>query len=131
MKTHVPISSSEKLNDLSNTMNKLLDEYYDLEVKYDINTGSNYDRNFDIQQYLMNWCRASDEIMCKGVLNDMKGDTDIFLGEFIKAILKINNIALEVERAAEVMQNLELVEKMRQIPILTLKYVATNQSLYI
>ena len=61
----------------------------------------------------------------------MKGDTDIFLGEFIKAILKINNIALEVERAAEVMQNLELVEKMRQIPVLTLKYVATNQSLYI
>ena len=79
----------------------------------------------------MNWCRASDELLCKGVLNDMKGDTDIFLGEFIKAILKINNIALEVERAAEVMQNLELVEKMRQIPVLTLKYVATNQSLYI
>ena len=130
-KTHVPISTSQKLNDLSTTMHTLLDEYYDLEVSYDINTGSNYERNFDIQQYIINWCNAEDEELCKGVLNDMKDDTGIFLGEFIKAILKINNIAVEVEKAAELMKNLELVEKMRKIPDLTLKYVATNQSLYI
>ena len=131
IKAHNPISASQKLNELTSTMNKLLDEYYDLEVQYDINTGSNYERNFDIQQYIINWCNAADEELCKGVLNDMKGDTGIFLGEFIKAILKINNIAVEVEKAAELMQNLELVEKMRKIPVLTLKYVATNQSLYI
>ena len=130
-KTHIPISSSQKLNDLSTTMHTLLDEYYDLEVSYDINTGSNYERNFDIQQYIINWCNAEDEELCKGVLNDMKNDTGIFLGEFIKAILKINNIAVEVEKAAELMKNLELLEKMKKIPDLTLKYVATNQSLYI
>jgi superfamily II RNA helicase len=131
IKAHNPISASQKLNELTTTMNKLLDEYYDLEVQYDINTGSNYERNFDIQQYIINWCNAADEELCKGVLNDMKSDTGIFLGEFIKAILKINNIAVEVEKAAELMQNLELVEKMRKIPAITLKYVATNQSLYI
>jgi len=131
IKVHVPISSSQIVNDLSIKMNNLLDEYYDLEIKYDIDTGSNYDRNFDIQQYIMNWCSATDEELCQGVLNDMKEDTGIFLGEFIKALLKINNIAEEVEKAAELMQNLALIEKMRNVQTSTLKYIATNQSLYV
>jgi len=127
----VPISSSKIVNDLSIKMSNLLDEYYDLEIKYDINTGSNYERNYDIQQYIMNWCSATDEELCQGVLNDMKADTGIFLGEFIKALLKINNIAEEVEKAAELMQNLALIEKMRNLQTSTLKYIATNQSLYV
>jgi len=131
IKAHVPISSSKIVNDLSIKMSNLLDEYYDLEIKYDINTGSNYERNYDIQQYIMNWCSATDEELCQGVLNDMKADTGIFLGEFIKALLKINNIAEEVEKAAELMQNLALIEKMRNLKTSTLKYIATNQSLYV
>ena len=61
----------------------------------------------------------------------MKCETEIFLGEFIKAILKINNIALEMENVCETLENIDLLKKLREIPELTLKYIATNQSLYI
>ena len=53
------------------------------------------------------------------------------MGEFIKAILKINNIANEFEKVCLIQPNLELLEKLRKIPELTLKSVATAQSLYL
>ena len=34
---------------------------------------------------------------CKGLLQNILQEKNIFLGEFIKAILKINNIASECE----------------------------------
>ena len=55
----------------------------------------------------------------------------MFAGEFVKAVLKINNIAAEVERVAEFVGNLVIVEKTRSISAMTLKYIATNQSLYV
>ena len=77
------------------------------------------------------WCDCNNEIECKNLITELKQDKDIFLGEFIKSILKINNIAKEFELIAETLQNIELLEKIKNIPVITLKYVATNQSLYI
>ena len=45
--------------------------------------------------------------------------------------IKINNIVTEIENICETTQDIALLEKIKQIPSLTLKYVATNQSLYI
>lgn len=56
---------------------------------------------------------------------------EIFLGEFIKAILKINNITSEMEKIAENLGDIEFLSILKDVPILTLKYVATNQSLYV
>ena len=56
---------------------------------------------------------------------------DIFTGEFIKAILKINNMVNELKNITEYTGNVELLHKLTQIPELTLKFIATNQSLYI
>ena len=53
------------------------------------------------------------------------------MGEFIKAIIKINNIVEEMKKIAEYFQEIEFLNKLHQIPNLILKYVATNQSLYI
>ena len=49
----------------------------------------------------------------------------------MKAILKINNIAKEIEKICEIKNNIVLLEKIKQIPALTLKYVVSNQSLYL
>ena len=64
-------------------------------------------------------------------MNKIKEEKQIFLGEFVKAILKINNIAAEFEKVCELLQNLNLLQKIKNIPNLTLKYIVTNQSLYI
>lgn len=55
----------------------------------------------------------------------------ISTGVFIKAILKINNIANEIEKVCEIMGDLKLLDKIKKIPELTLKSLATNQSLYV
>ena len=58
-------------------------------------------------------------------------EKEIFLGEFVKALLKINNITNEMEKIAELTGNIAFLNKLRDIPNMTLKYVVTNQSLYI
>ena len=55
----------------------------------------------------------------------------IFLGEFIKTIIKINNIANEFEKICKIQNNLQLLDIVKQIPSLILKSIATTQSLYI
>ena len=65
------------------------------------------------------------------MLQRISKEKEIFLGEFVKAILKINNISLEIEKIAEFLGDIEMLNKFKKIPELTLKYVATNQSLYV
>ncbi len=128
----LPSTFSERVNKISVKINNLMDKFIDIEQKYNIYSGSNYERNFDIQEYTMKWCEAEDDFACKEILATIQNETgNVFLGDFIKAILKINNISNEVERAAESLNQIRLIEKLRKIPELTLKYVATTQSLYI
>jgi hypothetical protein len=44
---------------------------------------------------------------------------------------KINTIASEIDKICDILNNLELKQKLINIGKLTLKFVATNQSLYI
>lgn len=106
-------------------------EYNEWEHQNYVNTGVDYHMTFDIVDYMLEWCRVTSEPECKQVLQKMGQESDIFLGEFVKAILKINNIVLELSMAAELVGNMELLYKLQKIPQLTMKYVATNQSLYV
>ena len=82
-------------------------------------------------QPVMEWFDATDEIAAKQVINDVAKNKDIFIGEFIKVVLKINNIATEFEKISELTGNLDLLQKCKEIHERTLKFVATNQSLYV
>jgi hypothetical protein len=46
-------------------------------------------------------------------------------------VLKINNISAELEKVAETMCDIDFLDKLKRIPELTMKFVATNQSLYV
>ena len=104
--------------------------YYQIELNNRLQNQDNYNIHFELCDIMTEWCQASSESECKAVYQKVikKG---IFLGEFIKTILKINNIALEIEKICKLQNNLKLLEIVKQIPILTLKSVATNQSLYL
>ena len=86
---------------------------------------------YDIIKYVMDWYDCKDEKECKTVVEDCTYNTGIFIGDFVKAILKINNIATELESICLEMNQLELLKKVREIPGMTMKFVATNQSLYV
>jgi hypothetical protein len=53
------------------------------------------------------------------------------LGEFVKAILKVAAIAVEISAVAELIGDMELLQKCKEVPEILQKFVATNQSLYV
>jgi superfamily II RNA helicase len=102
-----------------------------LELKNNIETGIDYNIHFDLINYAIKWCECENDADCKRLLHQISLEKEIFLGEFIKAILKINNITAEMEKIAELVGDMSFLSILREIPQLTLKYVATNQSLYV
>ena len=104
------------------------DFYFEKEV--DFNTGTDYTIHYDLLNYIGEWAeKCNDESSCKLFLQKLEREKEIFLGEFVKALLKITNIATELEQSAQT--NLEFLSKLKEIPVMLLKYVVTNQSLYV
>lgn len=105
--------------------------YEDEEVRYQINTGTDQTIHYELIGYVEEWCKSTTAEDCKYLLQRLAREKEIFLGEFVKALLKINNISAEMEKIAELTANVEWLSRLREIPELTLKYVVTNQSLYV
>jgi hypothetical protein len=120
--TNVRVSEekkTQKKNRMIELATQLYEKYGDEEIHY------------DLVNYTVDWCEAKSEEECKLVLQEMSDEKEIFLGEFVKALLKINNIASELEKVAELTGNMSFLSKLKEIPAITLKYVVTNQSLYL
>ena len=107
------------------------DKYLKEEEMERIDTGTDYTIHYDLMDYVIQWCDCETPEECKFLLQKMANEKGIFLGEFVKALLKINNISSELEKVAELHGNIAFLATLREIPVLTLKHVATNQSLYI
>jgi superfamily II RNA helicase len=79
---------------------------------------------YDLLEIMPLWCECSDENQCKQLLSQIP----ISIGDFTKAILKISTICREVMSAIDITC---LKHSLSQVDGLILKYVATNQSLYL
>jgi len=127
----VPYSEDKKVQNMILELRKMYESYMKIEDEKNMDTGTDYNMHFDLINYVMEWCDAENVQECKLVLQKMAKEKEIFLGEFVKALLKINNISSEMEKIAENMGAIAFLSKLREIPTMTLKFVATNQSLYI
>jgi superfamily II RNA helicase len=127
------------INDIQDTVlqqiivktTEMYHQFQDEELKYNINTGIDYSYHYDLISYTNEWCECQDVTECKLLLQKMEQEKEIFLGEFVKAILKINNMVSELEKVCEIIGNISLLSKLQEIPSLTMKFVITNQSLYV
>lgn len=108
-----------------------LDKYMDIESYSNFKTGMDYKMHYDLMSYMVDWIEAESEEDCKIILQRVEQEKDIFLGDFIKALLKINNIVFEMETIAQIIGNIPFLHELNKIRSLTLKYVVTNQSLYV
>jgi superfamily II RNA helicase len=121
----------------NNVINSLTDikyvyeKYITEESKLNMSYSENLDLMFEMVVPILDWCNSDNEETCKFVINKCEAQYDIFTGEFIKTILKINNMTNELKNVAEYLGNIELLHKLQKIPELTLKFIATNQSLYV
>lgn len=127
----VPNISDIRVKSVVETAKRLFEEYQDFEHENYAETGVDYSMHYDLLNYISKWSDAESAQECKAILQELEIEKGIFLGEFVKAILKINNISSELEKVAESVANIELLSKLKEIPVKTLKFVATNQSLYI
>tara|TARA_B100000575_G_scaffold160122_1_gene127980 strand:- start:4938 stop:7109 length:2172 start_codon:yes stop_codon:yes gene_type:complete len=89
-----------------------------------------YGIQYDLAEIVYKWTFANNESDAIEIFNELDY-WGIFIGDFVKAILKINTIADEVKKVGILTENLGLVEKMNEISQLTLKSVITNHSLYL
>ena len=76
------------------------------------------------------WCNCEDESQCKMLLSEIeiKG---ISVGDFTKAVLKISTLSREMIGMCEATNQMELMNKLVAIDGMILKFVTTNQSLYL
>ena len=93
--------------------------------------GDDMEISFDLMSLVREWYAAEDEPACKLVVQRAQQEKGILLGEFTKAVTKIVNIAAEVERVAEFAGDLAMVGRLRDVSKNLLKFVVTNQSLYV
>jgi superfamily II RNA helicase len=126
-----PISKSKLVTECVSEINKRYILHLETELEQHIESGLQYDIHFDLIDYTMDWTECETEAECKYLLQKLFVEKGVFLGEFVKAILKINNISAELETVAETMGDLEMLQKLKEVPLKTQKFVATNQSLYI
>jgi len=130
-KSLAPAYTNRDLQEIMGRVATLYDYYQDFETLKQVNTGIEYEMHYDLIDYTIAWAECESAPDCKVVLQKLEKEKGVFLGEFVKAILKINNIASEMEKIAESIGNISLLSKLREIPGLTQKFVATNQSLYV
>jgi superfamily II RNA helicase len=128
-------SENQKVAECMAHIVQIYDLFYDIELNCcGYIDDSKFTIVYDLQDELLKWCETSTEEECKIILQRILGK-GIFLGEFVKSVLKINNIAQELIKVLgcceNTDENMQLKYKLSCIPEMTLKYVATNQSLYI
>jgi hypothetical protein len=131
VKDYIPKIDDSYMKTILFDVRNRYDVFFNRETQLNINSGLDYMFHFDLLNYVDKWCYAENVEECKKVLYDLENEKEIFLGEFVKAILKINNICSEFEKIAEITGNILLLSKLREVPSMTLKYVITNQSLYV
>ena len=123
------LTISQNCKMVINKLNKTINNFTVSENKYGIYQNIQ-DIQYDICELVYKWCKCENEDECKKVFNELEY-WGLFLGDFIKSLLKIVNIGLELEKCCEIMENLELFSNVKKIPDLLLKSVITNKSLYL
>ena len=127
----LPDSKSQLLNEFIQEVLQMYDEYENFENYNEIKNNIDNKMHFDLIDYIIDWTKCETDIECKQVLQQLILEKNIFSGEFIKAVLKINNIVEELKNVCEIIGLIDLYHKLNEISGMTLKYIVTNQSLYV
>jgi superfamily II RNA helicase len=101
-------------------------EYYqDQDQKYEF--VNQYVLQYDMMPFIKEWMdECDDEIKSVKLLNKMK-QNQLFCGDFVKCCLKLVNISKEIEKNAPP----DLREKLEEGKGKIMKFICTNQSLYL
>lgn len=129
--TNVPNTDNENLNKYAYDIGNIYDKYCDYETKCNLDIGEEYCLNYDLMQIMLNWCKADNEHKCKLIIQTAQNEKNIFLGEFIKSLVKISNVFKEMDKLTLINNNVEFKYKISKVNDMILKYVVSSDSLYL
>lgn len=118
------LSISDNVKEAIDYVNKESKRFYDLE-KY---LGKEIEYSWDIS---LNLVEITYKWLSGNSFKDIIPILPTFEGNFIKNMLKVRNIAIEMERCASLLGNTVLQEILLEIPSLVIRDVVTTDSLYL
>lgn len=110
---------------------KIIDKYKDIELKYNI-----FLTDVNLQSimyiYIKEWIEDCNDIKsCNIFIDKFKRQTGLYIGEFIKCCLKLINLSNELKTVCLYFNNNDLLEKIENSLPKIMKFIITNNSLYI
>jgi len=130
------ISDNHRLNDMLCEFNCIKEDLILCENHANINMpDSGLDRHcYDIVDYVAAWCECEDEGQCRNIIRRLEEEAGVSVGDFSKALLKISTVSRELIAMCDAVKDDSMVEfahRLSKVDGLVLKYIATNQSLYL
>lgn len=136
--THPDMSINDQISVHQPLVSKIIEDFnneilYHEDFEGNVNTGTDYSMSPNMVLYMSDWCKASTPAECNDIIQRVQADSNnaIQVGDLVKAIMKINNAANEIAGVAEQLGHMHLLGKTKEVPGLTLKYIVTNESLYV
>lgn len=133
-KKNFPICEEEYVKYRIIEIQDMIDKLEQREIEKDLDSAMKYDEilQFNLLDKIVVWYHANSEEECKQIIQvNLQQETNISVGDFTKAILKIVAIVREIILVCERNNELMCLSKMVNIEQNMLKYVATTQSLYV
>lgn len=130
-KTFTYAGINTKLKTITDKIMQLNNKWSAFETVNNIQTGIDYTFHYDLIDYMQDWCNCINTTECNIFIKKLEEEKGIYLGDFIKAVIKINAIMREFDLIAQEFNYFDFSLKLREIPQLTLKFVISEQSLYI
>jgi superfamily II RNA helicase len=108
-------------------INERIYYYYDEEIKYQL-VNMNQELQYDIMPYIKKWMdTCEDSLSSIQLIQEIKTQKGWFTGDFIKCCLKLVNMSKEIESICEP----DLLEKLKEGSSKILKFICSNESLYL
>ena len=136
--TDIKVSDENKVYTLDNNINLELkyaiqfvetvqDKMQTLEHNFEIYLNNDNFIHYDMIELIISWCKVENEEQCCDFISTLP----CFIGDFIKACLKIVKILEEFKLMCEELEEYALLKKIELCYPLILKFIITNQSLYV
>ena len=110
-------------------INKRMNYYMDKEYEYVLSIYKQECIQYDMMEYIQVWMNCHDESSSISLLNRLKNEKNVFSGDFIKCCLKLVNVAREIDSVCDM--HPDLSQKLRQGSSQLMKFICTNESLYL
>ena len=127
-KVIIPLFLKNEIKFINNRINY----YKDYELKHEIYINNEIELQYDLMELMKDWYENINNNKDALIFFDkLKNTYDIFIGDFIKACLKIVNMINEIKILCQNDNNYNLLEKIETIQQNIQKNIVSNSSLYL